>query len=99
MGGCRATSNGADHGVRFMLTNRKEFAEVLGALVPGKMDLKDTLNKCDGHVFKVGGVGGDPEIRVMEEIFDRPFELWDVDRGADEPANIHLEGSLRGSQC
>ena len=41
-----------------------------------------------------GEWGGDPEIRVMEEIFDRPFELWDVERGADAPANIHLEGSL-----
>jgi hypothetical protein len=79
----------------FMLANRKEFAEVLGALVPGRNGFERYVAQMRRPCYQGQGEwGGDPEIRVMEEIFDRPFELWDVERGADEPANIHLEGSL-----
>ena len=79
----------------FMLANRGEFAEVLGALVPGRNGFERYVAQMRRPCFQGQGEwGGDPEIRVMEEIFDRPFELWDVERGADAPANIHLKGSL-----
>ena len=80
----------------FMLANRGEFAEVLGALVPGPNGFEKYVAQMRQPCYQGSGEwGGDPEIRVMEEIFDRPFELWDVDRGAaNGPANIHLEGSL-----
>ena len=79
----------------FMLANRGDFAEVLGALVPGPNGFERYVSNMRRPCFQGSGEwGGDPEIRVMEEIFDRPFELWDVERGADGPANIHLEGSL-----
>jgi hypothetical protein len=79
----------------FMLANRGDFAEVLGALVPGPNGFERYVASMRRPCFQGNGEwGGDPEIRVMEEIFDRPFELWDVERGAQGPANIHLEGSL-----
>ena len=80
----------------FMLANRGEFAEVLGALVPGPNGFERYVSQMRRPCFQGNGEwGGDPEIRVMEELFDRPFELWDVERGTSNgPANIHLEGSL-----
>ena len=73
----------------FMLANRDQFAEVLGALVPGPNGFERYVEQMRRPCFQGNGEwGGDPEIRVMEEIFDRPFELWDVDRGAQGPANI-----------
>ena len=30
----------------------------------------------------------------MEELLDRPIEVWDVESGPGAPSNIHLEGSL-----
>ena len=80
----------------FMLANGGEFAEVLGALVPGPNGFARYVAQMRRPCYQGNGEwGGDPEIRVMEEIFDRPFELWDVERGSGKgPANIHLEGSL-----
>ncbi len=84
----------------FMLANRGDFAEVLGALVPGPNGFARYVSNMRRPCFQGQGEwGGDPEIRVMEEIFDRPFELWDVERGGDGPANIHLEGSLPEEHC
>ena len=38
-------------------------------------------------------MGGDPEIRVMEELFDRKIDVYDVDANI-HPTKIHVEGSL-----
>ena len=71
----------------------EQFAEVLGALYPG--GFQGYLNAMRRPCYQGSGEwGGDPEIRVMEELIDRPFELWDVSHGPEEPSSIHLEGSL-----
>ena len=78
-----------------MLRNRGQFAEVLGALMPGPNGFERYVERmrypCQGGR---GEWGGDPEIRVMEELLDRPIEVWDVEHGPEAPSNIHLEGSL-----
>ena len=42
----------------------------------------------------VGEWGDDPEIRVCEELLDRPILVFDVDAGVAEPMVTHLEDAL-----
>lgn len=78
-----------------MLQHPGQFSEVLGALMPGPNGFARYVERmrypCQGGQ---GEWGGDPEIRVMEELLDRPIEVWDVESGPEAPSNIHLEGSL-----
>lgn len=78
-----------------MLQNSGQFAEVLGALMPGPNGFARYVERMRRPCYGGQGEwGGDPEIRVMEELLDRPIEVWDVESGPEAPSNIHLEGSL-----
>eukprot|EP00948_MAST-09A_sp_MAST-9A-sp1_P001673 g1673.t1 len=41
-----------------------------------------------------GEWGDDPEIRAMEELYDRPIEIFSVDHGPIEPMPIHFDGDI-----
>ena len=38
----------------------------------------------------VGEWGDDPEIRALEELVDRPVEIWDVEKGAEGPMQVRM---------
>ena len=38
----------------------------------------------------VGEWGDDPEIRALEELVDRPVEIWDVEKGAEGPMQVRV---------
>ena len=78
-----------------MLRHPGQFAEVLGALFPGPNGFQRYCAAMRRPCYNGQGEwGGDPEIRVMEEMIDRPFEIWDVEVGPGKPSTIHLDGSF-----